>query len=414
MSLGLAWSGCGQPGPIAPVAPGLLALTPASASGLAATMEPTAGPSPTPEVNPTRIVEPPEPLDVPSGFGVGLYADEVGAVAGLAVSPSGDVFATVPRMNRILVLPDRDEDGVADRAHVYAAGGTLNQPYGLAFRSGWLYVGNTDGVVRYPYEYGDLEATAEPETLLPLPGEGLNAGRALLFDDDGGLFVSVGSSCNVCREDDIRRAAILKVEPDGAKVVRFATGVRKGLGLALDADGKTVWFTDNERDEFEEDRPPDEVNRLLAGADYGWPWCFGQREPDPTAGGDASLCQSTVGPVVELVAHGGAQGLTFYRAAQFPERYRGGLFVALHGSWSRAIPVGYSVVFLPFADGMPTGAVEPFVTGWLRPDTRRWASPADVVVAPDGALLVSDDGGGRVYRVYYDGPLGTPSPRFSR
>jgi len=405
--------GCAQDRVIAPVAPGLLALTPQGVAGLAATMEPTAGPSPTPEAVPTRLVAPPEPLSLPPGFDVGVFADDLGPVRMLAVSPDGTLFATVPERNRIVLLPDRDQDGVADRVYVFLQGEPLNMPYGLAFREGWLYVANTDGVLRVPYQAGDMEPRGEAEWLLSLPGEGLHASRSLLFVPDGALYVSVGSSCNACVEEDVRRASILRIEADGERVVRYASGVRNAVGLALGPDASSVWFTDNERDLVAEDWPPDELNLLLPGGDYGWPGCFGPREPAPAAGGDAARCAGTVAPLVEFEARSGPHGMAFYTGDRFPPAYQGGLFVALHGSWSRERPVGYSVAFVPFAGSSPAGPPRPFIEGWLRPDTRRWGSPVDVVQAPDGALLVADDGGGRVYRVVYHGPLGTPTPRFS-
>lgn len=407
-------AGCGGQAHLAPVAPGLLALTPSGSDGLAATIVPTAGPSPTPVAAPTRVVQPPEPLTLPAGFGIGVFRDSLGPVRMLAIAPNGDIFASVPELNRIIVLPDRDSDGVADASHVYLEGDVLNRPYGLAFHDQWLYVAAMDAVLRIAYEPGDLSARSAPELLLPLPGEGLHQSRSILFAPDGSFYLSVGSSCNVCVEQDVRRASILKIEDGGAKVVRFGSGIRNAVGLALGADGRTVWFTDNERDLFAEDRPADELNLLVPGADYGWPGCFGHGQPDPAAGGTVERCAGTVGPAVEFLAHAGASGIAFYTDDRFPAEYRGGLFVALHGSWSRAIPVGYAVVYVPFAEGAPIGPPQPFVEGWLRPDTRRWASPVDIVLAPDGALLVSDDGGGRIYRIFYDGPLSRPTARFSR
>jgi len=409
----LSTAGCATATPRWPVVPDAIEHTPASlVAGVAATATGTPGPSPTPEVIATRVVPPPEPLNTAQHVGVGLYADEVGPVRMMALAPNGlDVFVSVPSLDRILVLPDRDRDGVADATFVYAQGDAdgLNYPHGLAFDDGYLYVANTDGVVRFRYDVDDIKARGRAEFLVELPGGGIHNDRSLLFGPEGEMLVTVGSSCNVCLEDDFRRASILRFEPDG-RATRLAHGLRHSVGLAIEPTTGSLWATDVGRDGLGQHEPPDELNLIVAGADYGWPYCYGDNVFDAELGGSRDACEGTFPPVVKLSAHAAPHGIAFYEGDAFPQRYHGGLFLAQHGLVGQYLPTGHSLVFLPFENGMPTGELWPVVDGWLRPDTRRWGSPVDVLEMPDGALLVTDDGGGRVYRVFYDGPPPTATP----
>jgi glucose/arabinose dehydrogenase len=307
-------------------------------------------------------------------------------------------------------MPDRDGDGVADEVAVFAEGGFLNRPHGLAFRSGWLYVANTDGLVRFAYERDRLEASEAEPLGIALPGAGQHWTRSLAFDRDGRMYVSVGSSCDVCAEGDARRAAILRLGAAGEEAAIHARGLRNAVGLAFHPVTGELWVTENGRDGLGDDLPPDEINRIVAGGNYGWPNCYGDGILDPILGAQAADCAGSIGPAVSLPAHSAPLGLAFYTGTMFPEEYWGDLFVAYHGSIHRSLPTGYKVVRVPFANGQPAGGAEDFVWGWLRRDTRRWGRPVDLIVAPDGALLVSDDAGGRVYRVYYARPKPTPTP----
>jgi len=401
---------CSRPTPVSVVAPGRIQYTPpVTAAGSGVTPSPTPGPSVTPDTPPTRVVPPPEPLSAPEHFGVGLFAEGLGPVRLMAFSPTGDLFASVPKRDRIIVLPDSDRDGVADRVLTFAKEGILNSPHGIAFWPGWLYVANTDGIVRFPYELGDLEAHEEPEFLVPLPGGPKHWTRTLVFGPDRRMYVSIGSSCDVCVEEDPRRATVLRFDVDGGGAALFARGLRNAVGLAFHPATGELWATENGREQLGDDLPPDEINRLIAGGHYGWPHCFGNLVFDPELGGERDFCASTIPAAVELQANSAPLGLAFYSGTQFPEEYVGDLFVAYHGSWSRSIPTGYSVVRVPFEGGQPSGPPLSFVHGWLRPDTRRWGRPVDVIVAPDGALLISDDAGERIYRVFYARPRAIPT-----
>jgi glucose/arabinose dehydrogenase len=411
LTIALGAAACASPTPIPPVAPGWEPGTPVGmAGGLLPTATDTPGPSPTPVPVATFVTPPPEPLQLPDKFGIAVYAEGIPGARMMALAPNGDLFVTVPRHDQVLVLPDRNADGVADTVQVFAQGEALNQPNGLGFWDGFLYVADTDGLVRIPYTPGDLQASAPPETVVALPGEGLNPLHSLTIGLDGDIYVGVGSSCDACVEQDGRRASVVRVAPDGSAVVLFATGLRHPAGLAVHPDTGAVWVTDDGREGLGQDRPPEELNVLSPGANFGWPFCFGDRLPDPTAGGDRARCETSVAPAVEFVAHSAPHGVAFYTGKQFPAEYVGGAFVALHGTYDAYLPTGSSIVFLPFAGGQPTGGLQGFIQGWLQPDTRRWAIPVDVTMAPDGGLLVSDEGGGRIYRVFYTGPRPTATP----
>jgi glucose/arabinose dehydrogenase len=224
----------------------------------------------------------------------------------------------------------------------------------------------------------------------------------LLFSPDWEtLYVSVGSSCNVCREEDPRRAAILAYNPDGSNERVFATGLRNAVGLALNPESGEIWATNNGRDWLGDDLPPETVYLVRENGDYGWPRCHVGRIVDPEFGSPDG-CSNVVDPAVEMQAHTAPLGLDFYTGDAFPLPYRGDLFIALHGSWNRSVPVGYKVVRIPMQQGKP-GPVQDFVTGWLEEDGSNWGRPVGVITGADGALYISDDSGGRVYRVAFLG-----------
>jgi glucose/arabinose dehydrogenase len=402
--------GCSSP-QVEPLVPGAIENTPLAALAGTAGL-PTPGPTATPTVAPTRLVPPPEPLTVPPDFYAGVFAEGVGPVRTLAVAPNGDVFASVPRFNQILALPDRDRDGQADQVTLFAEGEGLNLPSGLVFADGSLYVANTDGVVRYAYRDGDLTAAGPPELVQRLPAGGDHWARDLARGGDGLLYAAVGGSCNACPEaDPLQRGVVLRFGPTQS-LQTFSLGLRDVGGLDFQPLTGALWATDSGRTGLSDDVPPDELNLLTAGADFGWPRCFGDRVPDGGAGGSAEACAGTVPPAVPLQGRSEPLGISFARGTDLPPAWRDDLFVAFHGHPGRRLPAGYKIGRVEFEGGLPTGQVFDFVTGWLRPDTRRWGSPTDIVFAPDGALLIADDGGERVYRVHYDAPTPTPTPIF--
>jgi glucose/arabinose dehydrogenase len=284
--------------------------------------------------------------------------------------------------------------------------GTIARPFGLAFHDGYLYVGNTGSIVRYKYASGDLKAQGEPEKLMDLPTGGGHTTRNILFNRAGTkMYVAVGSSSNNDAGEDCRRAAILEFNPDGSGFRVYASGIRNPVGLALQPGTDIVWTAINERDNLGDDLVPDYATSVKEGGFYGWPYSYIGSNYDPRfIGSFPDLVKKAIVPDVLLPSHAAALGITFYTGNQFPQRYRNGGFVALHGSWNRSVAAGYKVVFFPMNNGRP-GPIEDFMTGFLAntgaegPAIETWGRPVGVTVARDGALLVSDDGGNRIWKI---------------
>jgi len=337
-------------------------------------------------------------LNVPAGFKVAYYASGLPGVRFMAIGPDGAVYASQTAMGRIVRLPDANHDGVADTQVVVVDG--LLSPHGLAFHKGALYVANTDGVVRLTLG-SDGIAKDIPVYVNTYPGLGNHFTRTIVFGADSAMYVSVGSDCNLCVEQSPERAAVLRFNEDGSGKQVFASGLRNAVGMAVHPTTGELWVSQNERDDLppdHEDLPPEEINILVAGGDYGWPYCYGDRVPNPEFN-DAARCANTIPPALAMQAHSAPLGITFLgKATTFPADYRGDLLVAFHGSWDRATPTGAKVVRVHVASGKPTFA-EDFVTGWQLVDGSRWGRPVDVVVAADGSVLISDDLSGVIYRV---------------
>jgi glucose/arabinose dehydrogenase len=342
-----------------------------------------------------------KPVTLPPGFSISVFAQGLKEPRMMAVGPDGYLYVAERGANRIIRLPDRDGDTIADGVEVAAVG--LRAPSSLTFyKDGSLYVGETTRVLRLsePDEQGVFQKSEVIVDGLP---EGGHYTRTVLFSPDWlTLFVSVGSSCNVCVEEDPRRAAILRYNPDGSQEKIYASGLRNAVGITFGADSDELWATNNGRDMLGDDLPPDTINLVSEGDDFGWPRCHSGRIPDPQYGG-SNACAGVKPPAVELQAHSAPLGLTFYSGTQFPEAYRGDLFVAYHGSWNRSQPTGYKVVRIPIENGQ-AGPVEDFAVGWLGADGSAWGRPVDVVTGRDGSLYVSDDAGGKIYRIYYQNP----------
>lgn len=343
-------------------------------------------------------------LRAPAGFHVSLFADTKGHPRMMAWSPGGALLATSTSDGTVLALPDPNGTGKAQRVAIVLA--DLDGPHGIAFHEGKLYVAEVDQVVRYEWDEKGLRAS-NPKVIIRLPGSGGGHMTRTLLLANGKLYVSAGSSCNVCVEKDAHRAAVMQYNPDGSGERIFARGMRNAVGLALSPQTRTVWTTENGRDWLGDDLPPDEINDLGAdGGDFGWPYCYGDRVPDLKFAGDAGQrCGATVPARVNLQAHSAPLGLAFQEGPMFPGEYRGNLFVAFHGSWNRSAPTGYKVVRIPLdKDGKP-GRVEDFITGWLPAGERRkgtWKGrPVGVIFGRDGSMYISDDASGAIYRVTY-------------
>lgn len=355
-----------------------------------------------------ETAEPPEsagpaalenPIALPPGFQISVYADGLDGPRMLAVGPYGQLYAAERGAGRILRLPDEDGDGRAE-AQVAAQG--LDSPSSLDFyRDGSLYVGETTRVLRLEDPDGDGLFQEQAAVIGGLPSGGHSTRTVLFSPDWESLFVSIGSSCNTCVEEDPRRAAIVRYDPQGGGEQVYASGLRNAVGITFRPDTGELWATNNGSDMMGDDLPPETVYRVEEGVDYGWPRCHAGRIVDPEFG-EEGACQGVGQPAVEMQAHSAPLGLEFYDGEMFPPEYRGDLFVAFHGSWNRSVPTGYKVVRIPFENGEP-GPVEDFAAGWLTEGGASWGRPVDVVTGEDGSLFVSDDGEGRIYRIFYTG-----------
>ena len=335
---------------------------------------------------------------VPDGFEAQVFASGLGAVRFMAVDPAGTLLASIPDRGMVIALPDRDADGRADRVQTVAT--DLDRPHGLAFRGGRLYVAETGRVVRFTYDPATPSLTEATVVVPDLPAGGHHWTRTIAFGRDGGLYVAIGSSCDVCRERDPRRATVMRYEVERAAGRPFATGLRSVVGLAVHPRTGVVWVTINERDWRAGGAPPDYVTELRDGGFYGWPGCFaegGRVWPDPELRDD-SRCAETILPSLEIAAHSAPLGLAFYTGRKFPRAYRGNLFVAYHGSRPGLQPLtGHKVVRVAL-DGTRPPQIHDFMTGFVQAG-RVTGRPVDVVTGADGALYVSDDHAGRIYRV---------------
>ena len=320
----------------------------------------------------------------------------------MVVGPDGHIYVAERGANRIVRLPDRDSDGIADSPETVVEG--LSAPSSIAFyEDGSLYIGETTRILRVILT-GDPPVGDAVEVIVSDLPSGGHSTRTVLFSPDWAwLYVSVGSSCNVCDEQDLRRAAVVRYRPDGSDEAIFATGLRNAVGMAFRPGTDELWVTNNGRDWLGDDQPPETVYLVSENDDAGWPRCHSGRIVDPEYGSQGA-CDGVLAPMVEMQAHSAPLGLTFYTGVQFPGEYQGGPFVAFHGSWNRAEPTGYKVVYVPM-DGAVPGAVMDFASGWLRQNGSRWGRPVDVVTAADGSLLISDDDGGRIFRVFYSGTM---------
>lgn len=337
---------------------------------------------------------------VPAGFRVNVYAADFKVPRWLTVAPNGDIFLADNGAGEIIVMRDPQHTGGAQEREVFVS--DMKRPFGIAFREDYVYVGNMNELVRFRYDPKTSKRLGEKEHLMDLPGGGHDT-RSLAFSADGKhLFVAVGSGSNINTGEDPRRAAVTICDPDGKNARLYATGLRNPVGLALEPVTGEVWTSVNERDELGDDLPPDYFTSLKDGGFYGWPYSYIGGNVDPRVKQEhPELVARAIIPDVLLGAHVAPIQFAFYTGKQFPESYRGGAFVAEHGSWNRASRAGYQIAFVAFKNGKPSADPVPFMTG-LVPDPSKSdvnGRPAGVAVAPDGSLLVSDDGAGVIYRI---------------
>ncbi len=337
-------------------------------------------------------------LHLPQGFRGTLFASGLQGPRFITFGPDGTLFVAERATGRVLALPDPNHSGSV-RAPVVVADG-LQDPTSLSFApDGSLYVGEASRVSRFTLGR-DLKATNKQIIVPDLPTGGNHVTRTVLLGPDGQLYVSIGSTCNDCVESDPHRAAVWVYPANGGPGRLYARGLRNAVGMAINPWNQQVWVTNNGRDLLGDDTPPETVYALQDGGNYGWPRCHAGNIVDPDLGHPGD-CNGVIAPLVKMQAHSAPLGLAFYNANLFPQQFHG-LFVAFHGSWNRSVPTGYKVIFVPLdGQGNVAGAPQDFLTGLLTSENKVLGRPVGLAVGPDGALYVSDDAGGRVYRITY-------------
>ncbi len=350
----------------------------------------------------------------PAGFKVEQYASGLDNPRLMRTAPNGDVFLAESNAGRIRVFRGMTSDGKPEQMQIFASG--LKQPYGIAFYPPgpdphWIYVGNTNAVVRFAYRSGDMKASTPAEHLADLPSGGGHWTRDIQFSQDGKkMFVSVGSASNDDdtdnNPDEKNRADILEFTPDGGGMRIYAYGIRNaGGGLAIDPKTGELWCSVNERDALGDNLVPDYITRVQEGGFYGWPWWYIGGHQDPRhKGKHPELRDKAIVPDVLLQPHNASLEMTFYEGKQFPAEYTGDIFASQHGSWNKAVRAGYEVIRVPaHQPGKASGEYQDFLTGFVLDDGNVWGRPVGITVGPDGSLLVSDDGSNSIWRVSYSG-----------
>jgi glucose/arabinose dehydrogenase len=353
----------------------------------------------------------------PKGFKVGLYTTGLNQPRLIRTAPNGDLFVAISYSNKVMVFRGVDAEGKPKETETFAD--NLSQPFGIAFYPAgpnpkWVYIGNTDSVVRFPYKNGDMKASGPAEKLADLPGGGKLRGgghwtRDIVFSKDGTrMFVSVGSHSNVDDPDthpeEFHRADVLEFTPEGKFIKVYAYGIRNCVGEAINPVTGQLWCSTNERDALGDNLVPDYITHVQEGGFYGWPWYYMGGTQDPRhAGSHPELKSKVLTPDVLLQPHFASLEMTFYEGSQFPAAYKGDAFAAEHGSWNKANRAGYEVIRVPIKDGQATGEYEDFLTGFTTADGHVWGRPVGVTVANDGSLFVTDDGSGSIWHVSYTG-----------
>ncbi len=347
-------------------------------------------------------------IRLPPGFHVEVFAADVPGARSMARSPSGVLYVGTRTTGKVYAVLDEDGDMKADRVVTLASG--LEMPNGVAFRDGDLYVAEVSRILRYDDVEKRLDDPPKPVVVADdFPHDRHHGWKYIAFGPDGWLYVPVGAPCNICEPRD-PYASITRLKVDAPTLAErektreiYARGIRNTVGFTWRPGTGVLWFTDNGRDWLGNDKPPDELNRApKAGLDFGYPYCHGGEIPDPDVG-PGKGCAAYVPPIQKLGPHVASLGVKFYTGEMFPAEYRGQVFIAEHGSWNRDTPIGYRVSEVRL-DGDKAVAYQPFATGWLGQDGRAWGRPVDLLVLPDGSMLVSDDKAGAIYRISYQKP----------
>ncbi|MBW4568323.1 MAG: sorbosone dehydrogenase family protein [Tolypothrix carrinoi HA7290-LM1] len=345
-------------------------------------------------------------LKIPAGFRISVFAKDLGNPRMLAIGPDGTVYVTRREQGDILALSDRNRDGRADRIRTVASG--YKYINGITIRENRLYF-----VTDKQLYAADLRANGKirkPKLLInDLPDAGQHPNRTLAFGPDGLLYISVGSTCNACNDTNPENATLLQAQPDGSNRTIYAKGLRNTIGFAWHPETGELWGMDHGSDWRGNEQPPEELNLIQEGANYGWPFCFADRRPDvylqtnPPGMTKEEYCANTQPPALTYTAHSAPLGMLFYTGSQFPEEYRNDAFVTMRGSWNRNPPSGYKVVRVHYENGKPV-EFEDFITGFLDEEQlTQFGRPVGIAIAPDGSLLFTDDTNGVIYRVSYVG-----------
>lgn len=369
----------------------------------------------------------------PEGFTVTRYASDLKNPRWIYVTPNGDVLIAEAQhspslakdlldkvtgknksiednASRITLLRDNNKDGTPDLQAIFLSG--LNYPFGMLVLGGYFYVANTDALWRYPYTAGQTSISGKGEKILDLPGEGRHWTRNIIASPDGSkIYIAVGSSSNVAEngiDKEVHRANILEINPDGSGLRVFASGLRNPVGMDWSPVTHQLWTAVNERDELGDGLVPDYITSVRDGGFYGWPYSYFGQHKDPRIKPEdqrSDLVRSAIVPDYAVGSHTASLGFAFYKGTSFPAAYRNGAFVGQHGSWNSANPTGYKVIFVPFADGRPSGDPQDFLTGFMANTDKNqvYGRPVGVAVLPDGSLLVADDTGNTIWRIAYTG-----------
>lgn len=337
-------------------------------------------------------------IKMPPGFRITVYAEDVSNARSMVLGQERTLFVGTRNEGKVYAIPDRDKDNKGDEVIVLAEG--LYMPNGLAFRDGALYVAEVNRILRYDNIEGHLKAPAEPVVVNDqFPSDSHHGWKYIAFGPDGMLYVPVGAPCNVCVRDDKRYATLMRMRPDGSHLEIFSYGIRNTVGFDWHPETEVLWFTNNGRDWMGDDLPPDTLHRAHEkGLHFGFPYCHAGDIPDPEYGRIRS-CDEFARPAIKLGPHVAPLGMKFYTGEMFPKEYRNQIFIAEHGSWNRTVPIGYRIMLVRLRGNHPV-SYEIFAEGWLQ-GYRAWGRPVDIIVMPDGALLVSDDRADTIYRISY-------------
>jgi glucose/arabinose dehydrogenase len=334
-------------------------------------------------------------LQTPADLQMTLYATGLPNARFMALGPRGDVFAGSWGAGTVSAVLNRA--GAKQASQVVTLLSGLDVPHSVAYRGGYLYVTQEDRLSRWRYDAASVSLSGGQRVVSGIPAGGRHVTRTVTFGPDGSIYISVGSSCNEC-VDAADRAVIMRYGSDGNGGQVYARGLRNAVGLAWQPRTGRLWAVDNGEDSLGDNEPPDELDLIRQGGDYGWPYCYGNGQRDLSVSAPAGYCAHTINPVVGLQAHSAPLGLTFYTGTLLPARYRSGVFIAYHGSTYRSQPTGYKVVYIPIS-GTHAGAPQDVITGWLTAGGSVWGRPVGLLVAADGSLLISDDDAGVIYRL---------------